>query len=162
MWKNTEPVSGLSWDYWKFQEIALQDVNGLTTLQQIWFVSWAKMQLTSVIDFSTWSVACLIRLSRSDCANRPEGAAWLRPGGSSVRLHSVLWEPEGDGRLPLLEVRLLGESPCWAPIPHQVHPWKKRPLLSFLINGCYLDTHYIRRSPSAVPCMWSTWRSSGK
>lgn len=58
--------------------------------------------------------------SPSDCANRPEGAAWLRPGRSSVRLHSVLREPAGDGRLPLLEVRLLGEPPRRTQIPHQV------------------------------------------
>ncbi|KAA8582021.1 hypothetical protein FQN60_008761, partial [Etheostoma spectabile] len=61
----------------------------------------------------------ILFVDATNCANRPEGAAGLRPGGSSVRLYSVLREPEGDGWLPLLEVRLLGEPPRRTQIPHQ-------------------------------------------
>lgn len=56
----------------------------------------------------------------TDSAYRPEGAPWLWPWRSAVWLHTVLWEPERDGRLPLLEVRLLGQSPRWTQISHQV------------------------------------------
>lgn len=58
--------------------------------------------------------------SPPDCAHGPEGAARLRPGGGAVRLHAVLREPQGDGRLPLLEIWLLGQPPGGTQVPHQV------------------------------------------
>lgn len=55
-----------------------------------------------------------------DCEEWPERAQRPRPERSPLWLHSFLWQPPGDGRVPLLEIGVLGLAPGQEEIPHQV------------------------------------------
>lgn len=56
----------------------------------------------------------------SDCPSWSERAKGFRSGGGAIRLHTVLWQPQRDGGLPLLENGILGLAFGSQKIPHQV------------------------------------------
>lgn len=59
--------------------------------------------------------------SQTDSSSWSKGVEGFRPGGCTVRLHTVLWQPQRNGRLSLLENWLLGLTSRTQEIPHQVH-----------------------------------------
>jgi len=60
-----------------------------------------------------------LRRRRPDCQGRPNRAARHGPQGRAVRLHALLRLQAGDGRLPLLEDRLLANASGAPQVPHQ-------------------------------------------
>jgi hypothetical protein len=56
----------------------------------------------------------------ADCTDRSEGVKRFQFGWCALRLHSLLRQQERDGWLPLLEVRVLGQSFGWTKVSHQV------------------------------------------
>lgn len=89
---------------------------------------------------------------RTDRAYWPERAERLWPGRGSLWLHPVLREPQGDGWIQVLEVRILGQSLSWSEISYQVcvQFFKYQFLLKFmnffycnLRVFCYFSALYV-------------------
>lgn len=81
---------------------------------------WAALQnfrkLLSAWVLNKWLWSFLLQIVRTDLKelrdfNNLDGAPWL---------HSFLWQPQRDGWLQVLEVRVLGQSLSWAKVPYQV------------------------------------------
>lgn len=59
-------------------------------------------------------------VSPTDCSGGSEGVEGSGPGGRPLWVHAVLWQPQRNGRLPLLENWLLGVTSGTPEVPHQV------------------------------------------